>query len=73
MEYKHINDCWNKVRECKKASELEKAFNDFPRWSGDWSLLVANGTITVVNSYWDEQCEEWNEDLEDVEVDYDLD
>lgn len=72
MEYKHINDCWEAIRNCTKASEVKDLFEDFPRWSGDWSLLVANGTVTVVNNYWDEQCESWEEDIEDIEVEYDL-
>ena len=27
----------------------------------------------IKKSMWDEQCESWEEDLEDVEVEYDLD
>ena len=36
MEFKHINDCWNYLREAKDIDDLEYRTEELPRWSGDW-------------------------------------
>ena len=70
MEYKHINDCWEAIRNAKTIEEVNDLFEEFPRWSGDWSVTEQDGVVTVRNSYWDEQCESWEEDKEDIDVEY---
>lgn len=40
MEYKHINDCWAAIRKAKTIEEVENLFEQFPRWSGDWDVVV---------------------------------
>jgi hypothetical protein len=68
MEYKHINDCWEAVRECKTVTGLKKIFRTFPQWSGDWEVLKEKGTITVYNFYYDESLEDNFDEKEDVDV-----
>ena len=38
MEYKHINDCWEAIRNAKTIEEVNDLFEKFPRWSGDWCV-----------------------------------
>lgn len=70
MEYKHINDCWEAIRNAKTIGEVEDLFEEFPRWSGDWCVTKQDGVVTVHNSYWDSQCDTWEEDEEDIDIEY---
>lgn len=75
MEYKHINDCWAAVREAKTIEEVENLFEQFPRWSGDWDVVVEDDQYVVYNNYFDPQYGEFNTDFEilDIEVEEDED
>lgn len=75
MEYKHINDCWNAIREAKTIKEVENLFEQFPRWSGDWDVVVEDDQYVVYNNYFDPQYDEFNTDFEilDIEVEEDED
>ena len=70
MEYKHIKDCWSEIRNAKSKEEVERLFNEFPRWSGDWEVIIEDGQYVVVNSYYDAQCDSFDTDFEilDIEV-----
>lgn len=70
MEYKHINDCWDAVRQAETYDELEDIIWDFPRWSGDWDIVNENGYCRIINSYYDENTETWDEDKEDIDIPY---
>ena len=72
MEYKHINDCWNAIRKATTYDELEDVIWEFPRWSGDWEIVRnSENYCRVINIYYDEQCETWDEDEEDTDIPYD--
>ena len=75
MEYKHINDCWAAIREAKTIEEVKNLFEQFPRWSGDWDVVVEDEHYVVYNTYFDEQCGDFDTDCEtlDIEVEEDED
>ena len=75
MEYKHINDCWAASREAKTIEEVENLFEQFPRWSGDWDVVIEDGHYVVYNTYFDPQYDSFDTDFEllDIEVEEDED
>ena len=75
MEYNHINDCWSEIREAKTIEEVKDLFEKFPRWSGDWEVIIEDGHYVVYNTYFDEQCDSFDTDFEllDIEVEEDED
>ena len=74
MEYKHIRDCWAEIRKAKTIEEVKDLFEKFPRWSGDWDIMVEDGQYVVYNTWFDEQCEDYDTDCEtlDIEVEGEL-
>ena len=74
MEYNHINDCWAEIRKAKTIEEVKDLFEKFPRWSGDWDIMVEDGQYVVYNTWFDEQCEDDDTDCEtlDIEVEGEL-
>ena len=45
--------------------KLNDLLDNFPRWSGDWSIhFVDRGAVEVENSYYDEQCETYESNSE---------
>lgn len=75
MEYNHINDCWAAIREAKTIEEVENLFEQFPRWSGDWEVIIEDGHYVVYNNYFDPQYDSFDTDCEtlDIEVEEDED
>ena len=73
-EYKHIQDCWSEIRKAKTIEEVKDLFEKFPRWSGDWDIMVEDGQYVVYNTWFDEQCEDYDTDCEtlDIEVEGEL-
>lgn len=71
MEFKNINDCWNAIRNAKTIDEVEKLFEEFPRWSGDWEVRIEDGSYVVYNYFFDKYLETEDCDAEtlDIEVD----
>lgn len=65
MEYKHINDCWEAIRSAKTIEEVNDLFEEFPRWSGDWSVTEQDG---VYNTWFDEQCGDFYTDRETLDI-----
>ena len=74
MEYKHIRDCWLEIRKAKTIEEVKDLFEKFPRWSGDWDVMIEDGQYVVYNTWFDEQCEDYDTDCEtlDIEVEGEL-
>ena len=74
MEYQHINDCWSEIRKAKTIEEVKDLFEKFPRWSGDWDIMVEDGQYVVYNTWFDEQCDDYDTDCEtlDIEVEGEL-
>ena len=74
MEYKHIRDCWLEIRKAKTIEEVKDLFEKFPRWSGDWDVMVEDGKYVVYNTWFDEQCDDYDTDCEtlDIEVEGEL-
>ena len=70
MEYKHISECWAEIRKAKTIEEVKDLFEKFPRWSGNWDIMVEDGHYVVYNTWFDEQCEDYDTDCEalDIEV-----
>lgn len=68
MEYKHINDCWNEIRKAKTIEEVKDLFEKFPRWSGDWDIMVEDGHYVVYNTWFDEQCDDFDTDCETLDI-----
>ena len=73
MEYKHIQDCWSEIRKAKTIEEVKDLFEKFPRWSGDWDVMVEDRQYVVYNTWFDEQCDDYDTDCEtlDIEVEDD--
>lgn len=68
MEYKHIDDCWNALRETKTWEEAEQLFDTFPIWSGSWMIYTnESGSYTIENDYRDS-----NGDLQTDREDFDF-
>ena len=68
MEYNHINDCWAEIRKAKTIEEVKDLFEKFPRWSGDWDIMVEDGQYVVYNTWFDEQCEDYDTDCETLDI-----
>ena len=68
MEYNHINDCWSEIRNAKTIEEVKDLFKKFPRWSGDWDIMVEDGQYVVYNTWFDEQCEDYDTDCETLDI-----
>ena len=66
--YFHISECWDAIREAKTIKEVEKLFRDFPRWSGDWDIMVEDGQYVVYNTWFDEQCDVFDVDRETLDI-----
>ena len=74
MEYNHINDCWAEIRKAKTIEEIKDLFEKFPRWSGDWDIMVEDGQYVVYNTWFDERFGDFDTDREalDIEVEEEL-
>ena len=68
MEYNHINDCWAEIRKAKTIEEVKDLFEKFPRWSGDWDIMVEDRQYVVYNTWFDEQCEDYDTDCETLDI-----
>ena len=70
MEYNHINDCWSEIRKAKTIEEVKDLFEKFPRWSGDWDIMIEDGQYVVYNTWFDERFGDFDTDREalDIEV-----
>ena len=77
--FSHINDCWNYLRKAKSIKDLKQRIGQLPIWSGDWSVeedndIVGNEddqqvSVLVINSYYDNQCEDWEVEQETMYFD----
>ena len=74
MEILHINDCWAEIRKAKTIEEVKDLFEKFPRWSGDWDIMVEDGQYVVYNTWFDERFGDFDTDREtlDIEVEGEL-
>ena len=74
MEILHINDCWAEIRKAKTIEEVKDLFEKFPRWSGDWAVMVEDGQYVVYNTWFDERFGDFDTDREtlDIEVEGEL-
>lgn len=70
MEILHINDCWAEIRKAKTIEEVKDLFEKFPRWSGDWDIMIEDGQYVVYNTWFDERFGDFDTDREalDIEV-----
>ena len=68
MEYRHINDCWLEIRKANTIEEVKDLFRGFPRWSGDWEVIVEDGHYVVYNTWFDEQCDNLETDRETLDI-----
>ena len=72
--YFHISDCWSEIRKAKTIEEVKDLFEKFPRWSGDWDIMVEDGQYVVYNTWFDERFGDFDTDREtlDIEVEEEL-
>ena len=66
--YEHINDCWADIRECTTREELEDVLANLPRWSGDWDIIEEDGYLTVENTYYDKQTDDYYTESETLDI-----
>ena len=66
--YFHIQDCWAEIRKAKTIEEVKDLFEKFPRWSGDWDVMVEDGQYVVYNTWFDEQCDDYDTDCETLDI-----
>lgn len=73
MEIKHIKDCWTLIKQAKTIEEVKRILEELPRWSGDWEVVIEDDQYVVYNSWYDRQCDCWEDDCEylDIEVEED--
>jgi hypothetical protein len=56
MEFKHINDCWSALEDCKSIEELVKTMGEFPNKFGTWAISgMDSDGLEITNYYYDEQ------------------
>ena len=68
MEILHINDCWAEIRKAKRIEEVKDLFEKFPRWSGDWDIMVEDGQYVVYNTWFDERFGDFDTDRETLDI-----
>ena len=68
MEYNHINDCWSEIRKAKTIEEVKDLFEKFPRWSGDWDVMVEDGQYVVYNTWFDERFGDFDTDRKTLDI-----
>ena len=68
MEYKHIQDCWSEIRKAKTIEEVKDLFEKFPRWSGDWDVMIEDGQYVVYNTWFDERFGDFDTDRETLDI-----
>ena len=68
MEIKHIQDCWSEIRKAKTIEEVKDLFEKFPRWSGDWDVMVEDGQYVVYNTWFDERFGNFDTDRETLDI-----
>lgn len=68
MEISHINDCWSEIRKAKTIEEVKDLFEKFPRWSGDWDVMVEDGQYVVYNTWFDERFGDFDTDRETLDI-----
>ena len=68
MKLSHINDCWAEIRKAKTIEEVKDLFEKFPRWSGDWDIMVEDEQYVVYNTWFDEQCDDFETDCETLDI-----
>ena len=68
MEYNHINDCWAEIRKAKTIEEVKDLFEKFPRWSGDWDVMIEDGQYVVYNTWFDERFGDFDTDRETLDI-----
>lgn len=71
-KYNHINDCWQAIRKVKTLEEIKELFKEFPRWSGDWDIVLNPFNkpkgYYVVNYHYDSVTEIYEEDFEYLNI-----
>jgi len=69
MEFKHINDCWEYLRKAKDYNDLIEKCKDIPNRFGTWDVEPNEyHEARVINSYYDEKCQNWDQDIEDFNI-----
>ena len=68
MEYNHIQDCWSEIRKAKTIEEVKDLFEKFPRWSGDWDIMIEDGQYVVYNTWFDERFGDFDTDRETLDI-----
>lgn len=73
MEYKHINDCWEAIRNAKTITDVENLFKEFPRWSGDWDVQIEMDSFfvkqyVVYNTFYDASLDDFDTQCETLEI-----
>ena len=71
MEFKHISDCWQYLREAESREDLEERLGNLPRWSGDWTVEKSEDNYClVINDYYDKSLDSYEQDSEEMDVEY---
>jgi len=71
--FSHISECWQALRDAESVEEVEKLFEIFPRWSGDWEWYWSDDDFDgerhfrVENTYWNRQYNDYEVDWEDLD------
>jgi hypothetical protein len=65
----NVNKLWEELDNCTSIKEIMETIKTFPIASGHWEVSVNDAnSVTVTNSYWDNNTEEICSDV----VDYDF-
>ena len=67
--FDNINEVWAALRNCKSATELGTMIGNIPNKFGKWEMVVGeNNKVTITNSYFDGQLDDWYDESEDFYV-----
>lgn len=71
MIFNHIREVWNYLEQAENYADLLSRIGDIPNKFGSWDVeRNDNGQCIVTNTYYDKACDEWQEESEDLDIDY---
>ena len=74
MKFKHVDEIWEALEECKTAEEVYDILDNIPAKFGTWwADVVGEGELEVTNQWWDANQEDMMTESQTFEVDLESD
>lgn len=69
MKFKHVDEIWEALEECKTAEEVYDILDNIPAKFGTWwADVVGEGELEVTNQWWDENQEDMMTENQTFEI-----